>query len=306
MIAWVWLVDYPYGCKRISCNETGQRIRCKFPLGLQTKLKEIGKEDLLSKPELDKIQFKTCARGIAKVTVAQRSNAFTIWDAEEAILAGYNSVHTDMASFKVDQFWSCESPIELGFRRSMDSKCRYGVAPIQLNVQLFFAGGDLSSVRICDGNSIIAFSQFCQRRQLQHEMVPCMLVAAPILSLVEHGKWKTLMVAPVSAVKAIKLENMLHQADDTADFQVANEDVQDEEDAIDVEFAKALLNHLRDWSGAIIDPQAAHHRGGASDVKRKQSLFKESGLQNQQFLYKFGASRKRHYVANQRRQRLEG
>ena len=160
MIAWVWLVDYPYGCKRISCNETGQRIRCKFPLGLQTKLKEIGKEDLLSKPELDKIPFKTCARGIAKVTVAQRSNAFTIWDAEEAILAGYNSVHTDMASFKVDQFWSCESPIEFGFRRSMDSKCRYGVAPIQLNVQLFFAGGDLSSVRICDGNSIIAFSLF--------------------------------------------------------------------------------------------------------------------------------------------------
>ena len=53
---------------------------------------------------------------------------------------------------------------------------------------------------------------------------------------------------------------MMHRADDTKDFQVANEDVQDEEDAIDVKFAKALLNHLRDWSGAIIDPQAAHHR----------------------------------------------
>ena len=86
-------------------------------------------------------------------------------------------------------------------------------------------------------------------------MVPCMLVAAPILSLVEHGKWKTLMVAPVSVVKAIQLENMQHQADYTEDFQVGNEDVQHEEDAIDVKFAKALLNHLRDWSGAIIDPR---------------------------------------------------
>ena len=137
-------------------------------------------------------------------------------------------------------------------------------------------------------------------------MVPCMLVASPIFTLVEHGKWKKLMVAQVSAVKAIKLENMLHQADDTEDFQVANEDVQDEEDAIDVKLAKASLNHLRDWSGAIIDPQAAHHRGGASDVTKTRSFFKERGLQHRQSLYKFGASRKRHYVANQRRQRLEG
>ena len=107
-------------------------------------------------------------------------------------------------------------------------------------------------------------------------MVPCMLVAAPILSLVEHCKWKTFMVATVSGVKAIELENMLHQADDTEDFQVANEDVQDEEDAIDVEFAKALLHHLRDWSGAIIDPQAAHHRGGASDVTKTKALLKKA------------------------------
>ena len=86
-------------------------------------------------------------------------------------------------------------------------------------------------------------------------MVSFIMVAAPILSLVEHGKWKTLMVAQVSVVNAIQFENMVRQADDTEDFQIANEDVQDEEDAIDVKFAKALLNHLRDWSGAIIDPR---------------------------------------------------
>ena len=68
----------------------------------------------------------------------------------------------------------------------------------------------------------------------------------------------------------------MHQADDTEDFQVANEDVQDEEDAIDVKFAKALLNHLRDWSGAIIDPQAAHHRGGASDVTKAKAFLKKA------------------------------
>ena len=95
---------------------------------------------------------------------------------------------------------------------------------------------------------------------------------------------------------------MVHQIDDT----VANEELQDEEDAFDVTFAKALLHHLRDWFGAIIDPQAAHHRGGASDVTKTQAFVKESGLQTRQFLYKFGASRKRHDVANQRRQRLEG
>ena len=69
---------------------------------------------------------------------------------------------------------------------------------------------------------------------------------------------------------------MKHRADDTKDFQVANEDVQDEEDAIDVKFAKALLNHLRDWSGAIIDPQAAHHRGGASDVTKTKVVLRKA------------------------------
>ena len=155
-----------------------------------------------------------------------------------------------------------------------------------------------------------------------------MLVASPILTLVEHGKWTKLMVAPVSAVKEIKWQNMVHQTDDT----VANEELQDEEDVFDVSFAKALLHHLRDWSGAIVDPQAAHHRrpranviydlhdeserateksfGSPKDdeemITKTNVFFKESGLQNRQFLYKFGASRKRHYASDQRRQRLEG
>ena len=203
-----------------------------------------------------RVPFKACARGIAKITNAKRSNAFTIWDEEETILASYNAIHKDMASFQVDQFWKVEEEIEMGFRRSMDSKCRRGHAPIGVGDQMFYAASDLSSVRIRDGNASIAFWQFCQTKQLHHEMVPCMSVASPILTLVEHGKWKKLMVAPVSAVKEIKLQNMVHQIDDT----VANEELQDEEDAFDVTFAKALLHHLRDWSGAIVDPQAAHHR----------------------------------------------
>ena len=89
---------------------------------------------------------------------------------------------------------------------------------------MFYAASDLSSVRIRDGNASIAFWQFCQTMQLHHEMVPCMLVAALILTLVEHGKWKKLMVAQVSAVKEIELQNMVHQIDDT----VANEELQDE------------------------------------------------------------------------------
>ena len=84
-----------------------------------------------------------------------------------------------------------------------------------------------------------------------------MSVASPILTLVEHGKWKKLMVAQVSVVKEIKWQNMVHQIDDT----IANEELQDEADAFDVTFAKALLHHLRDWSGAIVDPRQ-HTTGG--------------------------------------------
>ena len=102
----VWLVAYPYGSTRIRCKDSWARVKFKFPVrcALQTKLKEIGKEEMLINAEV-RVPFKACARGIAKITDAKRSNAFTIWDEEETILASYNAIHKDMASFQVDQFW---------------------------------------------------------------------------------------------------------------------------------------------------------------------------------------------------------